>query len=95
MLIVGNNRDVKITGRRWFGAAVDTTTTRCSDKKNDLTLPFAVLGVFCRTGKLHTATESYRVAGRGQTDRQTNRQTNKQTDAGLALKRRKTVPNGQ
>jgi hypothetical protein len=55
--------------------------------------------VFCRTGKLHTATESYRVAGRGQTDRQTdrqtNRQTNKQTDAGLALKRRKTVPNGQ
>jgi hypothetical protein len=71
---------VKITGRRWFGAAVDTTKTRCSDKKNDLTLRFAVLGVFCRTtGKLHTATESYRVAGRGQTDKQTNKQTDRQT----------------
>jgi uncharacterized membrane protein YdfJ with MMPL/SSD domain len=48
---------------------------------------------------LNHSTESYRVAGRGQTDKQTNKQTNKQTDkqtdAGLTLKRRKTVPNGQ
>jgi hypothetical protein len=44
--VVDYNSDVKITGRRWFGAAVDTTKTRCSDKKNDLSLRFAVLGVF-------------------------------------------------
>jgi hypothetical protein len=31
----------------------------------------------------------------GQTNKQTNKQTDRQTDAGLALKRRKTVPNGQ
>jgi hypothetical protein len=92
-----NNRDVKITGRRWFGAsAVDTTKTRCSDKKNDLTLPFAVWVGFA--GPESSTRPLNHIGLRDadkQTDKQTNRQTDKQTDAGLALKRRKTVPNGQ
>jgi hypothetical protein len=61
-----DNRDVKITGRRWFGAAVDIRLKHVVVTKS--TQPLNHIGL---------------------------RDADRQTDAGLALKRRKTVPNGQ